>query len=160
MFARAVIALHPLPTSRTAPARLSATYRATLQPLLSVGTSQYVLLVSVDTTNTGDAVWLAWASAQQCTVQLGWRWQREGHEIIERAAWSPFGYQSLRYDVFPGQSHDFLAFTFPPPEPGAYILEIGLLCGQGTWFSDLGSPPVRVLTTVDADAPPSLTLSP
>ena len=50
----------------------------------------------------------------------------------------------LRYDLFPGRRYDFILTLDPPPAPGAYTLELGLIDEGIGPFSELGTPPVRV----------------
>ena len=74
-------------------------------------------------------------------VTLEWRW-RDGEgdvRVAKRSERKP-----LRYDVFPGRGYDFILTLDPPPSPGAYTLELGLIVEEIGPFAEHGAPPVRV----------------
>ena len=141
---RAVIAARHLPTSRTAPALVSASYE-TAAPARVVIRCDRAVDVSVKATNVGRAAWLAHGTRDQGVVHLGWRWNAAGSS-------SPIaeGRVQLGVAVLPGQSHEFQASILPPPEPGTYLLEIGLVNEPARWFVERGSPPIRITVTVES----------
>jgi hypothetical protein len=71
----------------------------------------------------------------------------EDHEVPSTSGW-----ESLRYNVFPGQEFEFSRKIAPPLEPGEYILELGLVSEHVAWFSDQGIEPLKVAVRV-LDAP-------
>lgn len=135
LLGRAVIALRRLPTSRTSPELLAASYDTSLPPTVDAVASEPIR-VSVKATNTGHAVWLATVHEDKGSVRLGWRWLKGTQVLTE-------GRVPLRFDIFPEQSHDFSATISPPGEPGIYVLEVGLVSEFVAWFSDLGTRPIR-----------------
>ena len=74
-------------------------------------------------------------------VTLEWRW-RDGERDVRVAKRSER--KPLRYDVFPGRPYDFILTLAPPPWPGAYTLELGLIDEEIGPFAELGTPPVRI----------------
>jgi dolichyl-phosphate-mannose-protein mannosyltransferase len=139
---RAIIALRRLPTSRSAPELLSASYRSPSPARLVVECGQ-TLQVTVGATNVGGAAWLAQSPRERGLVRLGWRWFKDGRPL-------PLGEGRVHLDaaVLPGQSHEFRASIVPPREPGAYVLEVGLLDERVLWFAERGTPPLRMSVTV------------
>ena len=133
-----------LPTSRTAPERLSASYAVNLSPTLTTPASKPIPL-AIRATNAGAAVWLAWPRDSNGSVKLLWRWSKRGQQVP-----GMLGLLFLVYDVFPGQSHDFWTEISSPSEPGVYVLELGLVAGPGAAFSDRSSLPVKIAVTVAA----------
>jgi hypothetical protein len=104
-----------------------------------------VFRTDVVATNTGEAVWLASGKHDRGVVTLGWRWYRDGRELMELS-----GRKRIPYDIFPGQSYVFRMTTDPPSRPGVYMLEIGLVSEHVTWFSDVDSAPIRLVVEVQA----------
>jgi hypothetical protein len=137
-FTPAIIAALRLPTSRTSPGLLSASYRIDSPPTLTSNGCKAVQ-ISVNATNVGRAVWLAKSAHDKGVVRLGWRWRKGGssHPTGE-------GRLPLRFALFPGESYEFRASITPPAEPGAYLLEVGLVSEPVTWFSERGSGPIEV----------------
>jgi hypothetical protein len=143
----AIIAVRHLPTSRTHPELLSASYRSDLPSMLKMAAGEPVKF-SVDAENRGKAVWLAWAKDDEGAVRLGWRWLRD-NETTPKMEWRvPLG-----LDVFPGQRYTFRAYIDSPREPGTYIFEVGLVSEQRAWFSELGQPSIRSIVTLDPHPP-------
>jgi hypothetical protein len=148
IFWRALIVWHGLPTSRSAPTLLSATYRVQPPPTLQVTTSIPIQL-ALEAINDGQAAWLAWTRRNYGAVKLGWRWFKGAHYLPE----IPEGRVPLLYDVFPQQAHHFWATIDPPPVPGTYFLEVGMVCEQVTWFADLSTQPIRLTVQVEGQSP-------
>jgi hypothetical protein len=144
IYARIGIVLRGLPTSRTAPELLAASYLINLPSSFTV-TAPHPIRISLEATNEGQAVWLAWAKHYKGTVRLGWRWRTGDHYLpgMSDRAW-------LRYDVLPRQSHSFQVAIDPPHAPGTYILEVGLVSEGVAWFSDRGTSSVQITVNVDA----------
>ena len=143
-FTRAVIATLRLPTSRTAPALLSAFYRTDSAPTLTTSDCK-AIEISVNATNDGRAVWLAQSKRDEGVVRLGWRWYKGDQSLSTGEGRVP-----LSFSVLPGQSYEFRASIVAPPAPSTYLLEVGLVSERVTWFSERGSPPIRIAVTVDA----------
>jgi hypothetical protein len=134
-----LVAALGLPTSRTSPALLSASYRADGAPLAVPACGPVRLAVTA--INTGRAVWLPGGTG---AVRLVWRWGAGGAMDDVRGA------ARLRYAVWPGGSHTFrLAIPRPGP-PGSYRLDLGLVSERVTWFSDQGSAPLALDVAVPA----------
>jgi hypothetical protein len=144
---RAFIAAARLPTSRRDRTLLSASYRANLPSMLTARPSQPIVL-SVEATNDGRAVWLARTRRDKGSVRLGWRWLREGKEVVE---WS--GRAPILHDVFPGQGYRFEIAIDPPQGTGAYTLELSLVSERVVWFDHVGTPPLRVALQLQGDSP-------
>jgi hypothetical protein len=104
------------------------------------------ITLEVTATNTGQAVWLAHGRRDEGAVKLGWRWFRDGAELAGLSGRAP-----IRYDVFPEQGFRFKVAVDPPAEPGRYLLELGLVSELVTWFSQVGTPPLRLTVDVRAD---------
>ena len=139
----AVIAARHLPTSRTRPELLIASYRSDLPSALKMAAGEPVKF-SVEAENRGQAVWLAWAKDDEGAVRLAWRWFKE-NESTPKMEWRvPLG-----LDVFPGQRYTFRAYIDSPREPGTYIFEAGLVSEQRAWFSELGQPSIRSVVTLE-----------
>ena len=135
-------------TSANASQSLSAAY--VLEEPSSQTITSSIIDVTLQTTNTGQAVWLADAKGEKGKVRLGWRWFRGKNGV-------PFkeGREDLRYDVFPGQAYRFKAKIKAPLEPGEYTLELGLVCELLTWFSDRGVAPFTFAVSVGDSTTPS-----
>jgi hypothetical protein len=128
--------------SANAPAQLGATYQADLTPLtVRVGEA---IVLRVEATNTGHALWLDKPERYYGAVRLGWSWWRNGQEVEPR-----LGREDLPYAVAPGGSIQFEARPIPPAVPGDYILKVGLVSELVTFFRDRGVPeleiPVKVI---------------
>jgi hypothetical protein len=143
LFKRAVIATRTLPTSRTAPELVSASYRLTLSPPM-ITTPATPIQLSLEAVNEGQAVWLAWPKRGTGVVKLEWRWVKGTGEAQGKS-----GVERLLYDIFPQQVHRFRASIDPPQESGSYLLEVGLMIEQTGRFADLGSPPVQLSVSVE-----------
>jgi hypothetical protein len=139
---RISIGLRGLPTSRTAPELLAASYQIKHPSSL---TMSHPIHISLEATNEGQAVWLAWAKHDMGTVRLSWRCRMEEHYLPGMS-----GRVSLRYDVLPRQSHDFRFAIDPPRAPGTYLLEVGLVSEGVAWFSDRGTSDVQITVHIDA----------
>jgi hypothetical protein len=138
-FSRLKRMVFALPTSLNAPHRLAASYRLIgLIPEPTVFPSE-VMIVQVRAHNGGEAVWLAHGNAHRGAVYLQSRWFSSDQEVPNMSAG-----EAIQYDVFPGQSYEFIASLTTPSAPGAYTLELGLVSAQMTWFSDQGTEPVKV----------------
>jgi hypothetical protein len=126
------------PTSLEAPQKLAATYSAVdLAPRLTLSPSG-TLRIHVNAHNVGEATWLVNPEGDHGAVRLGWRWWRVNQrEPVKEGRWW------LPYDVYPGQWVEFQANIHPPPEPGEYILEIGMVREPMMWFSSPGVRPLR-----------------
>jgi hypothetical protein len=144
IYTRIGIVLRGLPTSRTAPELLAASYLTNLPSNLTV-TAPHPIHISLEAINEGQAVWLAWAKHYKGTVRLGWRWRTREHYLPGMS-----GRVSLRYDVLPRQSHDFRIAIDPPRALGTYLLEVGLVSEGVAWFSDRGTPNLQITVNVDA----------
>src|SRR5262249_10651432 len=105
------------------------------------------LPIDASAINTGDGVWRASAPDGRGIVALGWRWFSAGAEVRKLS-----DTQRVIFDVFPRQQYRFRAALQVPSTPGSYVLELGLLSEKVTWFSDSGSPPVRLQVTVVPNA--------
>jgi hypothetical protein len=140
---RALIATLRLPTSRTAPALVSASYETTSPRRLVVACGKTVD-VSVRATNVGRAAWLAHGKRDWGVVRLGWRWPTVGPSppIGE-------GRVPLVAAVLPGQSHEFLASIVPPRERGTYLLEFRLINEPGRWLAEGANDPIHIAVTVE-----------
>jgi hypothetical protein len=144
---RALLLLRGAATSRSAAARLAASYRLDALPAPVVSPAGRVH-VSLRATNAGEAVWLAWPRRGRGVVTLGWRWRGEGGEVREIARGAP-----LPADLHPGESHVFELSIPAPTAPGRYAVELELMAEGVGWFSQLGTPPARL--TVDVPARPA-----
>jgi hypothetical protein len=140
---RAVIAARALPTSRTAPELLSASYRLNLTPSITT-TPSTPIQFSLEAINEGQAVWLAWPERRRGIVKLEWRWLKGPGEALGLS-----GVERLLYDIFPRQAHQFWASIDPPQEPGSYLLEVGLIIERMGRFADHGIPPIQQLVKID-----------
>ena len=128
-----------LPTSREAPQRLAASYRALdLTPGMTLPPNAFVLC-HVEVVNEGEAVWLARAKWEQGEVRLRWRWFLGGREEPSGASGWLIG-----YDVLPGQRYVFTLEIATPRALGDYTLELGLVSVQVTSFEDQGITPLRL----------------
>lgn len=139
---RVMIAARHLPTSRTAPTLLSASYRTDLPSRLVIDCGKSVP-TRVSVTNVGRAAWLVEGAHDTGLVRLGWRW-RNGSPLSDE------GRVHLGSAVLPGQSHEFHASIPSPRAPGTYLLEVGLVDEHVAWFSERGIAPIRMVVTVDA----------
>jgi hypothetical protein len=143
----AIIAERNLPTSRTNPELLAASYHSDLPSALRIVAGRPVKF-AVDADNRGRAVWLAWTKDNRGAVRLAWRWFKED-ETTPTTEWRvPLG-----HDVFAGQPYTFRAYIDSPLEPGTYILEVGLVSERIASFSDLGLPPIRCV--INVESPPA-----
>jgi hypothetical protein len=130
------------PQSAESPRLLSAAY------VLEAPSSQVIasgeIEVILEVLNTGGVVWPATAEDDRGEVRLGWRWLQGPEEIHIKDE----GREHLRYDVFPGQAYRFQTTIKPPPKPGEYTLELGLVSELVTWFSDQGVAPLHLAVRV------------
>jgi hypothetical protein len=139
---RALLLLRGAATSRSAPARLAASYRLDARPAPAVAPAGRVH-VRLRATNEGEAVWLAWPRRGRGVVTLGWRWRGQGGDVRETARGAP-----LPLDLHPGQSHGFELSIGAPATPGRYALELELVAEGVGWFSQLGTPPARLAVDI------------
>jgi hypothetical protein len=128
------------PTSADSPGLLAASYR--FEPTAADVFVRERLLVRVEATNTGRAVWLAAPRGNGGPVRLGWRWSRDQVDLPEE------GRMVLASDVSPGQVARFAPRIACPRVPGDYTLTIDLLSENVTWFADQGGPPIRMAVKV------------
>jgi hypothetical protein len=136
-----------LPTSREAPQRLAASYRALdLTPGMTLPPNSFVVC-RVEAVNEGEAVWLARAKWERGEVRLRWRWF-----LGDRQEPSDAGGWMIGYDVLPGQRYVFTLEIATPREPGDYTLELGLVSQQATSFEDQGSAPLTLPVQVSHPA--------
>ena len=152
MFGRVWIAIRKLPTSRSAPERLSAVYQLDLPSFESVASSraaQCPVPLCITAVNTGQPVWLSAIGNDKGAVKLAWRWVKEGKEVPGFGGTEP-----LRHDVFPGHSYEFqIPFFHVPSEPGQYVLELEMASGYFGRFSSRGSEPVAIPIILPAWTP-------
>jgi Dolichyl-phosphate-mannose-protein mannosyltransferase len=128
-----------LPTSREAPQRLAASYRALdLAPGMTLPPNSF-FTCRVEVVNEGEAVWLARAKWEQGEVRLRWRWF-----LGDRQVPSDAGGWLIGYDVLPGRTYVFTLEIATPRDPGEYILELGLVSLQVTSFEDQGVAPLTL----------------
>jgi hypothetical protein len=132
------------PTSADSGAALAASYRVT--PIAADAFVGEPIVVSVEATNTGRAVWLASAPGGRGAVLLGWRWSRDGVDVAA-------GRVPLTSDVLPGETARFDARIAPPPVRGDYVLTIDLVSELIVWFAGQGGTPTTVAVRV---RPPDL----
>lgn len=144
---RALLVLRGVPTSREPAARLAASYRLDAPPTPSVSPAGLVHL-GLHATNDGEAVWLAWPRRGRGVVTLGWRWRRDGRNVLQVARGAP-----LSADVHPGQSHGFRVSIAAPTVAGRYSLELELVAEGVRWFSQRGTPATRL--TIDVPDRPA-----
>lgn len=132
-------------TSANASQSLSAAY--VLEAPSSKTITSSAIDVALQATNTSQSIWLADPNGERGKVRLGWRWYKESNGV-------PFeeGREDLAYDIFPGQAYQFRTTIKAPLEPGAYILELGLVCELLTWFADRGIPPLKFIVHVGSPA--------
>jgi hypothetical protein len=93
----------------------------------------------MDALNSGEAVWLAYSEGGRGMVYLAWRWMKTDQMVTTAS-----GRESLKFDLFPGRYYDFIVQIGPPPTPGEYILELGLVSDRVARFSDQGIDPLKV----------------
>jgi hypothetical protein len=128
------------PTSADSPALLAASYR--VEPTTANAFVRERLLVRVEATNTGRAIWLAAPMGNDGAVRLGWRWSRDQVDLPEA------GRVVLASDLAPGQVARFAPRIACPLVPGDYTLTIDLVSENRTWFADQGVPPIRMAVKV------------
>lgn len=133
------------PDSLSASTDLAAAY-VIRNVSLSAPTSTPIAL-SLKVRNTGGALWLRRTSDGRGEVHLSWRWLKDGVEVPHAS-----GREFLTYDVLPGQRHKFRVRIWPPPEPGKYLLELGMVNELVAFFQDLGSPPVKIPLSITGDS--------
>jgi hypothetical protein len=147
VFGRLWIAIRRLPTSRSAPQFLSATYHLDPSSFDVVAPStakECDVRFCITAVNTGQSVWLARKGGDRGAVVLVWRWIKEGKEVPGFG-----GGLLLRHDVFPGGSYKFqMPFLPVPPESGQYMLELELASPYVGRFSHWGSGPSAIRVTV------------
>jgi hypothetical protein len=127
------------PSSADSPAALAASYTVTAIPPEAFAGEP--VAVSVEARNTGHAVWQAWAPGAHGEVRLGWRWSRDGVDVLA-------GRAPLSQDVAPGETAWFDARIAPPPVPGDYVLTVDLVSELVAWFADGGQPAARAAVRV------------
>lgn len=126
----------PLPISAQGPRLLAAQYRVSDIPLACAPFESFLL--RVDARNSGAALWLSRATQNRGEVRFVWRWVPEsGTALPSRDA------ETLRYDVFPGQTYRAELSIDAPGARGRYTLEVGLVSEGVTSFGDAGTPVAR-----------------
>ena len=152
VFGRAWIAIRRLPTSRSAPALLSAIYQLdspSCEVVASSRAAQCPVPLCIVAVNTGPSVWLAALGGDKGTVNLEWRWVKEGREVAGFA-----GAEPLRHDIFPRHSYKFqIPFLHVPSGPGQYVLELEMATGYLGRFSRWGSEPMAIPVTLPTWTP-------
>jgi len=132
-----------LPTSRDATRFLRAEYfQEPATESMRIGPSE-PLGIQIAAINAGQAIWLARADKDKGVVALAWQWLRDREQVPGLA-----GRARMLHDTFPGQRYRFQLAIPSPSTPGTYTLELGLVSERVTWFSDVGTPPVRLLVKV------------
>ncbi len=113
----------------------------TLPSFIAGGTYQ----VSVPVTNGGAAPWPALAAPGVSPVTLSYHWHDavSGNTIVWDGRRTP-----LAANVDPGTTATVNATVIPPPTGCACALTFDLVREGVAWFGSLGSPTMRVLTTV------------
>jgi hypothetical protein len=140
---RALAAASTIPTSKTVPGLLGASYRVHSPANLTLDACKSVPLV-FEAINDGHAVWLGQGQGDGGQVSVAWQW-RQGDQLLP----SQRGRSPLRLSVLPGQSYPVWESTVAPAEAGHYLLEVGLVGEDRAWLST----PVRIHVDV-APAPP------
>jgi hypothetical protein len=137
-----------LPDSRRDPAALAAAYDigGPSGPIATVAADR--VMVTLTARNTGTAIWLSEGRRDLGVVRLGWRWLANGVEVPNLS-----GRQPLSHDVYPGQQYRFRVTLEAPGTPGLYLLELNLLSENLSWFSDLGTPALRIPVSVARAGP-------
>jgi hypothetical protein len=103
------------------------------------GQARRQIRVTIDASNDGEAVWLAWPKRAEGSVRLRWELVSvDSHQVAAR------GVQNLRYDVDPGEKHQFQIPMILPPSTGDYELTIDLRVNRGRSFADLGGMPLTI----------------
>jgi hypothetical protein len=128
-----------LPDSLGAPHGLSAALEVEGLPDGSVTFSPFVL--SVKAINTGRAVWLARARDDRGSVQVMWRWLKDGREVANAVDSAP-----LAHDIFPGEAYTAAVRIWPPLHPGEYSLEVRMMSYGVTLFGDGLSQSLRIVS--------------
>jgi hypothetical protein len=140
-----ILAGYRVPTSRSHPGLLSASYVSHLGDHIEVAPGA-LMPIDVEALNTGKAVWLATTRGSKGAVRLGARWLKDRNTILKEE-----GRVFLSKAVFPDRSYHFAGPIESPWQSGTYILEIGLVSEHVARFSDSGTPPVQ--TVVDVREP-------
>jgi hypothetical protein len=138
---RALAATSAIPTSRTAPGLLAASYRVHSPMSRTLDACKGVPLL-LEAINDGRAVWLGQDQGEGGQVSVAWQW-RQADRLL------PAQRSPLRISIFPGQSYPVWESTVAPAEAGHYFLEAGLVSENGAWLST----PVRISIDVEP-APP------
>jgi hypothetical protein len=128
-------------TSANAPARLGARYEADTRPR-TVRAGEAVE-VSVQATNTGQALWLDRPERYYGAVRLAWSWHRDGQEVEPK-----MGREDLHRAVPSGDSYEFQGRIPAPAQPGDYTLRVGLVSELVSYFHDRGVPQLEIAVHV------------
>jgi hypothetical protein len=139
LLSRVAIAATGRPTSRSHPRQLSWSQPPSTRSLTVEGQARRQIRVTIDASNDGEAVWLAWPKRAEGSVRLRWELVSvDSHQVAAR------GVQNLRYDVDPGEKHQFQIPMILPPSTGDYELTIDLRVNRGRSFADLGGMPLTI----------------
>jgi hypothetical protein len=138
---RVTLSTEDVPTSRSSPQLLAASYSAEAVSPLMVTSPR--VRIALKATNVGEATWLARNEGDRGAVRIGWRWFKGDQEIPGTS-----GRETLLYNVYPGLSYSFGLEISTPQEPGEYRLELGLVCEHMTWFDEQGVEPVQLTILV------------
>jgi hypothetical protein len=138
---RVTLSTEDVPTSRSSPQLLDASYSAEAVSPLMVTSPR--VRIALKATNVGEATWLARNEGDRGAVRIGWRWFKGDQEIPGTS-----GRETLLYNVYPGLSYSFGLEISTPQEPGEYRLELGLVCEHMTWFDEQGVEPVQLTILV------------
>ncbi|MGH8058282.1 MAG: ArnT family glycosyltransferase, partial [Candidatus Entotheonellia bacterium] len=118
-----------LSTSAQVPEELSAAMLLSDVPDRLLASQSMPL--TIDITNTGDAIWLFQTPLGPGAVTLGWRWWQD-----ERAVPYAEGRARLSRDIFPGEQEKLRLKLWPPSTPGRYTLQLGMVRSPDFWFSE------------------------
>jgi hypothetical protein len=105
------------------------------------------LIVDATVRNSGGAVWLR-PDADTGGVALGVHLYDAAGKLLV----FDFRRQALTdpaREIAPGETAT-CRLTLPPQPPGRYILELDCVASKVTWFSQVGSPPIRIPIDVAA----------
>ena len=107
-----------------------------------------LLDVTAHVKNAGHAVWRRRTADGAGTVRFGWRWVgSDGKPAVRGEGRGPW----LTSDVLPGHRASLDMRLSPPPEPGQYELELGMVSELVAWFGHDGGPPMRVKIDVTGE---------
>jgi hypothetical protein len=128
MVGRLAQGFSPLPDSRQREA-LAAALEVGELPAQAPTNAFFDVVVRAQ--NTGLARWRRAAPGGLGTVHVGWRWRRQGGAPdAELEGRGP----PLTADLLPGQQTAFPVRIWAPPDPGRYLLELGMVSERVAWF--------------------------